>query len=171
MRYKRLADAEVESPERSQARRMLRVVAGGAAERIDDPLYRKLLEQVAPRGEPRRHEDDEVFLRAFVVPSCRQNTNFNPSCTSRIGVLVLLIVPYNGLLNVVFGSFQIGLFNALNASNRNCAYFEPNRKFRMIEKSTLKTPGPMIVSRPALPNVPAACVTYASVLNHRLIVC
>jgi len=67
MRYKRLADADVESPERSQARRMLRVVAGGAAERVDDPVYRKLLEQVAPRAEPRRHEEYEDHEEEFLV--------------------------------------------------------------------------------------------------------
>jgi len=64
MRYKRLADADVE---RSQARRMLRVVAGGAAERVDDPVYRKLLEQVAPRAEPRRHEEYEDHEEEFLV--------------------------------------------------------------------------------------------------------
>ena len=49
-RYAQVANGSADSPERSQARRMLRLVAGGAAERVDDPLYLKLLEQVAPRG-------------------------------------------------------------------------------------------------------------------------
>jgi dienelactone hydrolase len=47
-RYARLADAATESPERSQARRILRTVTGGAAERVDDPEYRRLLEQFSP---------------------------------------------------------------------------------------------------------------------------
>jgi hypothetical protein len=50
-----------------------------------------------------------------------QKTNFKPSCSSRIGFLVLVIAPYVELLNVVLGSFQIGWFNALNASSRNCS--------------------------------------------------
>jgi len=37
-----------------------------------------------------------------------QNTNFKPSCSSRIGFLVVVIDPYSGLDSVVFGSFQIG---------------------------------------------------------------
>jgi len=52
MRYARLADAPTESPERSQARRVLRVVTAGAAERTDDADYRRLLEQYAPRRQP-----------------------------------------------------------------------------------------------------------------------
>ena len=49
-RYARLADGAAESPERSQARRLLRTISGGAAERVDDPDYRALLDQIAPRG-------------------------------------------------------------------------------------------------------------------------
>jgi len=48
LRQARAADADTESPERSLARRVLRTVAGGVAERVDDPVYRKLLEQIAP---------------------------------------------------------------------------------------------------------------------------
>jgi hypothetical protein len=47
-RVARLADAPTESPERSQARRILRTVTGGAAERVDDTGYRRLLEQFVP---------------------------------------------------------------------------------------------------------------------------
>src|SRR5438445_13329063 len=83
-----------------------------------------------------------------------QNTNFTPSCSSRIGFLVLLIVPYSGLVNVVFGSFQIGLFRRLNASSRNCSVLLRIRKFRMIDASTFVMPGPKKVLRPALPKVP-----------------
>src|SRR6266851_8334890 len=72
-----------------------------------------------------------------------QNTNFRPICNSRIGFLVLVIEPYSGLVNVVFGSFQIGLFNTLNASRRNCrVLLRISRKFRMIDASTLRMPGP-----------------------------
>ena len=53
LRYAQLANGSTDSPERSQARRLLRLVTGGAAERVDDPGYLKLLEQVAPRGERR----------------------------------------------------------------------------------------------------------------------
>jgi hypothetical protein len=49
MRYARLASSDDASPERSQARRLLRAIAGGAADRSDDPDYRRLLEQLAPR--------------------------------------------------------------------------------------------------------------------------
>jgi hypothetical protein len=49
-RLSRAATAEGESAERSQARRVLRAVALGAAERAPDPEYRKLLDQLAPRG-------------------------------------------------------------------------------------------------------------------------
>src|SRR5712691_13543492 len=100
-----------------------------------------------------------------------QNTNFRPSCSSRIGFLVLLIVPYNGLVNVVFGSSQIGLFTALNASSRNCSVLLRIRKFRMIDASTLRMPGPKNVLRPALPQVPNGSSVNASVLNHRAIDC
>jgi len=50
VRFARAADAPAESPERSQARRMLRVVTGGGNERVEDPEYRRLLAQFAPRG-------------------------------------------------------------------------------------------------------------------------
>jgi dienelactone hydrolase len=44
------AAAEQDSPQRNQARRMLRAVTAGAAERVQDPEYRKLLAELAPRG-------------------------------------------------------------------------------------------------------------------------
>jgi dienelactone hydrolase len=44
------AAAADDSPERSQARRMLRAVTGSAAERVNDPEYRVLLQQYASRG-------------------------------------------------------------------------------------------------------------------------
>lgn len=44
----RIASADAESPERSQARRLLRTIASGARERVSDPQYRKLLEEVVP---------------------------------------------------------------------------------------------------------------------------
>ena len=51
-RYARLAAADAESPERSQARRLLRTISGAAAERVDDADYRALLDRIAPRGRP-----------------------------------------------------------------------------------------------------------------------
>jgi len=53
LRYADVANGSTDSPERSQARRMLRLVTGGAAERVGDPEYLKLLERVAPRGSGR----------------------------------------------------------------------------------------------------------------------
>jgi hypothetical protein len=47
-RFARVADAPTESPERSQARRIMRTITGGAAERVEDPEYRRLLEQFSP---------------------------------------------------------------------------------------------------------------------------
>jgi poly(3-hydroxybutyrate) depolymerase len=49
-RWARAANADAESPERSQARRALRAITSGAAERVQDPEYRKLLEQYGLRG-------------------------------------------------------------------------------------------------------------------------
>ena len=49
-RLAHLADAPTESAERSQARRVLRNITAGAAERVDDPEYHRLLEQYAPRS-------------------------------------------------------------------------------------------------------------------------
>jgi len=49
-RYAGLAAAETDSPERSQARRLLRTISGAAAERVDDADYRALLDRLAPRG-------------------------------------------------------------------------------------------------------------------------
>jgi len=46
----RKAAADDDSPERSQARRMLRALTAGAAERVSDPEYRTLLQQFAARG-------------------------------------------------------------------------------------------------------------------------
>ncbi len=133
---------------------------------------------VPPRGRrclagtqrPRSHAENAHSAGSASSAFENQNTNFTPSCTSRIGFLVLLIVPYSGLVNVVFGSFQIGLLNRLNASSRNCTVFEAIRKLRMIDPSTLVIPGPKNVLRPALPNVPGAFSAYASVLNHRAMV-
>ena len=48
--WARAADSATDSAERSQARRMLRAITAGAAERVQDPVYRTLLEQYAPRG-------------------------------------------------------------------------------------------------------------------------
>ena len=49
-RYAKVAAAEADSPERSQARRLLRTISGAAAERVDDADYRALLDRIAPRG-------------------------------------------------------------------------------------------------------------------------
>src|SRR5882672_1044254 len=123
-------------------------------------------------GKPTVCRVDERRTAGPRLSRADQNTNFRPSCSSRIGFLVVLIVPYSGLVNVVFGSFQIGLFNALNASNRNCRVLvRISRKFRMIDASTFKMPGPTKVLRPALPKVPNGCNAYALVLNHCAIDC
>jgi dienelactone hydrolase len=45
-RYARTASSEVDSPERSQARRVLRTVTAGASERVDDPQYLRILDEV-----------------------------------------------------------------------------------------------------------------------------
>jgi dienelactone hydrolase len=45
-RYARTASGEVDTPERSQARRVLRVVTAGGSERVDDPQYLRLLEEL-----------------------------------------------------------------------------------------------------------------------------
>ena len=44
------ANAAEESPERNRARRVLRSITAGAGERVQDPDYRKLLEQYGQRG-------------------------------------------------------------------------------------------------------------------------
>ena len=49
-RIAKAANAATESPERSQARRVMRTIGGAVAERVDDPEYRALLDQIAPRG-------------------------------------------------------------------------------------------------------------------------
>lgn len=46
--WSKVSRAEQDSPDRSQARRVLRAIAGGASERVRDEDYRKLLEQYAP---------------------------------------------------------------------------------------------------------------------------
>ncbi|MFN8060783.1 MAG: hypothetical protein U0Q12_16625 [Vicinamibacterales bacterium] len=46
----RAATAADDSPDRSQARRVLRTIAAGARERVTDEGYRALLEEYAPRG-------------------------------------------------------------------------------------------------------------------------
>jgi hypothetical protein len=52
MRYARQAGAEVDSPERRRARRLLRTITMGAAERVQDAEYLKLLEQYRPPVRP-----------------------------------------------------------------------------------------------------------------------
>ena len=52
-------------------------------------------------------ERSSSVVSVFVRCGC-QNANFTPSCNSRIGVLVELIVPYCGLVTAMFGSPQIG---------------------------------------------------------------
>jgi dienelactone hydrolase len=52
LRYERAAEAEVDSPERSQARRVLRAVTMGADERVDDPQYLRLLQEIRSRRQP-----------------------------------------------------------------------------------------------------------------------
>jgi hypothetical protein len=49
-KWARASDAADESPERSQARRVLRAVTSGGAERVQDRAYRMLLEQYRSRG-------------------------------------------------------------------------------------------------------------------------
>jgi len=44
------ANAAEDSPQRSQARRVLRAITAGAAERVQDRDYRALLDQYGPRG-------------------------------------------------------------------------------------------------------------------------
>jgi len=50
LRYARAADADAESDERSRARRVLRLVTMGADERVDDPQYLRLLQEIRTRG-------------------------------------------------------------------------------------------------------------------------
>jgi len=50
LRYARAADAAAESDERSRARRMLRLMTMGADERVDDPQYLRLLQEIGQRG-------------------------------------------------------------------------------------------------------------------------
>ena len=52
MRYARQAGAEADSPERRRARRLLRTITMGAAERVQDAEYLKLLEQYRPPVRP-----------------------------------------------------------------------------------------------------------------------
>ena len=49
-RLAKAAAAEEDSPQRNQARRVLRAISAGASERVQDPEYRKLLAELAPRG-------------------------------------------------------------------------------------------------------------------------
>jgi len=49
-RLARAANAAEPSPARNQARRVLRAIPSGAAERLQDPEYRKLLDQYGMRG-------------------------------------------------------------------------------------------------------------------------
>jgi dienelactone hydrolase len=48
LRYKRAAESTTDSPERSQARRVLRSVTFGAADRVEDPQYLRLLQEIGP---------------------------------------------------------------------------------------------------------------------------
>lgn len=48
--WARAAGAAAESPERSQARRVLRAITAGAAERVQDPGYQALLDEYRPKG-------------------------------------------------------------------------------------------------------------------------
>jgi len=49
-RLAKAAAAEEDTPPRNQARRVLRAISAGASERVQDPEYRKLLSELAPRG-------------------------------------------------------------------------------------------------------------------------
>jgi hypothetical protein len=49
-RLAKSAAAEQDSPQRNQARRVLRAITAGATERVPDPEYRKLLAELAPRA-------------------------------------------------------------------------------------------------------------------------
>jgi len=51
-RLAKQADAAIESPERSRARRVLRIVTMGLGERVQDPDYLKLLQQYRPGRPP-----------------------------------------------------------------------------------------------------------------------
>ena len=51
-RWARAANADVASPERSRARRVLRAITAGAAERVRDVDYRKLLEEYRQAASP-----------------------------------------------------------------------------------------------------------------------
>jgi len=48
LRYKRVAESETDSPERSQARRLLRSVTFGAVDRVEDSQYLRLLQEISP---------------------------------------------------------------------------------------------------------------------------
>lgn len=51
-RWAALANAVEDTPVRSRARRLLRAVATGAGERVDDADYRALIAELAPRSRP-----------------------------------------------------------------------------------------------------------------------
>lgn len=49
-RLSKAAAADVDSPSRNQARRVLRAISAGVGERVQDAEYRKLISELAPRG-------------------------------------------------------------------------------------------------------------------------
>src|SRR4051812_47583469 len=77
------------------------------------------------------------------------------------------MVPNPELLTVTLGRAKLGWFNRLKNSERNCNWKRSLiRVDLMTEKSTLLLRGPMIVFRPAFPNVPGAAGVKAAILNQ-----
>src|SRR5438270_355982 len=82
--------------------------------------------------------------------------------------LALVITPKSGLLNVVFGLLKFTRLNALKNSARNCRLRRSRiTKFFSTDMSRLCSGGPVMMLRPALPNVNCGEAANAPVLNQR----
>src|SRR5690349_7888670 len=77
------------------------------------------------------------------------------------------MVPNAELLKVTLGSDRFGWLKRLNTSARNCSL--TNSRIGVDFSTDISAElvrGPMMVLRPALPNVPAGAGAKAAVLNH-----
>src|SRR5436190_1349863 len=93
-----------------------------------------------------------------------------PSCSTRGVPRVVVIVPkplLEGLLLLGFAKF--GWFRTLNPSNSNITVCSPwTLNSRETRALNVRNPGPSMILRPAVPNVPIGLVTTALVLNQQL---
>src|SRR5579859_4238790 len=143
-------------------KRVRRFMTGGGKEKRDVPdkrvdnHFRRDVEHATPSALSANKQSRGTTTALQVAPICYQSS-FNPNCTCRDVVVVLVITPAvletpDGVNATSFGILKFARFSRLKISARNCRFSRSLSLVSLsVEKSQLASPGPRSVLRPRFP--------------------